>query len=232
MAEQENDFLGKIKSLIVQKPARKDLSTEDISSSADFFERSLFREGAMQFDSEKDITGIELDFRKSKRWYDEHPTWSQEWKTEGVIGLMEEGRFDLAWRQHFDGRVPERWKTWYNAKNDFEAAQNKGIQLSQDLVDAGISHPHHLVANRTGLSQRLNANQLAMAMARPSMPQWNIDQIVESQRKKGVPESIIKAARDIAERVKSERGARSKRPKIAQSGKSGLPNDSSIIDIE
>ena len=230
MAEGESGFLGKIKSLIVKKPVREDLSTEDMPSDADF-ERSLFAGGAMKFDLDKDIPDVGQDFVSRRRWYDEHPIWSQEWKTEGVVRLMEEGQFDLAWRQHFGGRIPERWKTWHKAQNDFETAQNRGIQLSQDLVDAGISHPHHLVANGVGLSQRLNLNQLAMVMARPAIPQWNIDQIVESQRQKGVPESVIKAARDMAERVKNERGTRSKRPKISQS-KSGPPNDSSIINIK
>ena len=227
MDESESGFLDKIKSLIVKKPVRQDLSTEDMPSDADF-ERSLFEGGAMKFDLDKDIPDVGRHFMDRRRWYDEHPTWSQEWKTEGVVRLMEEGQFDLAWRQHFGGRIPERWKTWYSAKDDFEAAQNRGIQLSKDLVDAGISHPHHLVANSAGLSQSLNLNQLAMVMARPAMPQWNIDQIVESQRKMGVPESVIKAARDMAERTKSEREARSKKPRIAQTG-SGEADKFSII---
>lgn len=231
MAEDESSFLGKVKSLIVKNPAQRDALVR-VSPGNEDFERHLFRGGAMQFNLDKDVPEVEKNFARSKGWYEDHPAFPADMKTDAVVELMETGHFDLAWRKHFSGKAPERWKTWTEASSDFKEAGKKKVQLSQELVDAGVSHPHHLVANETGFGQTLNVNQLAMVMARPAMPQWNIDQIVESQRKKGVPDSVIKAARDMAERVKSERGARSKRPKIAQSGKSGLPNDSSIIDIE
>lgn len=230
MAEDESSFLGKVKSLIVKKPARHDALIGNALGSEDF-ERHLFRGGVMQFELEKDASEVENNFVRSKDWYENHPALPVDMKTNEVVRLTEEGHFDLAWRKHFSGRAPERWKTWTEASSDFQEARKRRIQLSQELIDAGVSHPHHLVANEVGLGQSLNVNQLAMVMARPAMPQWNINQIVESQKKRGVSDSIIEKARDIAERVKNEREARSKRPKISQS-KSGLLNESSIIDIE
>lgn len=72
------------------------------------------------------------------------------------------------------------------------------------------------MANEAGLSQSLNINQLAMVMARPAMPHWNIRQIIESQKKRGVSDSVIEKARDMAEKIKNERGKKPKKPEIVQ----------------
>lgn len=228
MAEDERSFLGKIKSLIVKKPLQHDVFIGNTLGSEEF-ERHLFRGGAMQFELEKDASEVEKDFVRSKGWYEDHPAFPVDMKTDAVVKLMEAGHFDLAWRKHFNGRAPERWKTWTEASSDFEEAGKRGIQLSQELIDAGVSHPHHLVANKAGLGQSLNVNQLAMVMARPAMPHWNIRQIIESQKKMGVPDSVIEKARDMAEKIKNERGKKPKIPEIVQP-RIGRLNASSIIE--
>lgn len=129
MAEGESGFLGKIKSLIVKKPAGRDILI-GIAPGSEDFERHLFRGGAMQFDLDKDASEVEKNFARSKGWYEDHPAFPADMKTDAVVELMEAGHFDLAWRRHFSGKAPERWKTWTEASSDFKEAGGKKVQLS------------------------------------------------------------------------------------------------------
>lgn len=213
-------ILDKIKAIIPKSPSKKDNVVLPPSGdiSVNDFESSLFRGGVLIFDPANDQAEISNDIARSRVWYDNHPTWSKEWKEKGVLRLMNEGSFDYSWRQFFSGQIPARWKDWREAYDDFNKAGELGIQLSKTLVDAGVSHPLHHTVEAAGKSQKLDLDQLTMVMANPNVPGWGVDQVLEAQRKKGVSEEMIDKARTRAQEVIREREKRQRSPKIGSTG--------------
>jgi hypothetical protein len=90
----------------------------------------------------------------------------------------------------------------YNVMDDFEKAREQKVGLNHTLVDAGITHPHHLVANEVGKGQRLDTKQLAWLFVRPDFPEWKLNEILTAQKQKGVGSKEIKAAQKLAEEIR------------------------------
>jgi hypothetical protein len=164
------------------------------------FERSLFSEGVYVFEPTIDYADAEGEIASSADWYDNNPYWDDEQTRDSINRDVFQKRWELAWKQHFSGKVPKDWEMWHAPMDDIEEAGNRRIQLSSTLIDAAVSHDHHLVANKVGTLQDLNTHQLAIAFAR-ELPPWNIGQIVEAQVKRGMSEEQVDEARKLAEEI-------------------------------
>lgn len=143
-----------------------------------------------------------------------HPAWVT--RAQGVLtDLISSERWDLAWKQAFSGKVPKSWYIWHGVKDSFNEAGKRGIQLSPTLVNAGVSHDHHLVVNETGKSQKLSPEQLGLVLGRDDIPLWNSDQIITAQRDKGMTDKEFDEARAYAVEVREKiEEARHKRGKL------------------
>lgn len=150
---------------------------------------------------EEELLKAKEDLDSFEKWLRSTHTSEEEIKTE-----LEERKQDLMleikWKYYFKGRnIPSSWDIWYNVSETFtEAAKNKE-ELSTDLIDAGISHPHHLVAYETGKTQRLNTRQLAYLFIR-ELPFWNFEEIIEAQTEKGMTDQDLEEAKKYAEEYK------------------------------
>lgn len=166
------------------------------------FENRLFDGGVYHFDIDQDVEELRMDAVRVKTWFDGNPGWDKKRTADDMVRHMNDSRYELAWRKQFDGKIPRRWLDWRDIGDDFKKAGKEGLQLSDGLINAGITCPHHLVANTVGKSQRLNLAQLVAALARPGIPPWNEDEIVEAQLRKGLNRADLRKARERAEEIK------------------------------
>jgi hypothetical protein len=165
------------------------------------FERDLFRSGTLDFNLEKYVVEANKSLERTRQWYGQGG-WDEKRAAESFARDIQDAHYDLIWQQSFSGKVPRHWDIWYNVQNDFEKAREQKATLSPTLVDAGISHPHHLVANAVGKGQRLDARQIAWLFVRPDFPEWNREQIIAAQRDMGVKDEDIQAGMRMAEEVR------------------------------
>ena len=115
-------------------------------------------------------------------------------------GSEGEGRADVAWSEVFSGFVPANWNIWGDVMDAFEAAGEAQAQLSPELIYAGLLHPHHLVVKAAGKHQLLSREQLALCFIRywvDDLPEWNIDQILKAQRRKGIRPADMRQASQL-----------------------------------
>ena len=168
------------------------------------FESQLFRNGTLDFDFNKYMAEAREDLGRSQNWYENNPYWDAKRTAESMARDMGDAKYEMIWRSRFSGQIPRQWHIWYNVKGDFEKARAVGARLSEMLVDAGLSHPHHLVANEVEKGQRLNTKQLAWLFVRPDFPNWNRDEILAAQRKMDVSEDDLREAMRMADEVRNE----------------------------
>lgn len=168
------------------------------------FESQLFRNGTLDFDLNQYMAEATRDLQRSKDWYGHNPYWDAK-KTAGSMARdMNDAKYEMIWKSRFSGQIPKYWYIWYNVIGDFEKARRLNARLSETLIDAGVSHPHHLVAYEVGKGQRLNTRQLAWLFVRPDFPDLNRDEIITAQRKMGVSEKELQVAIKMADQVCSE----------------------------
>ena len=178
------------------------------------FEKELFKNGVYQFDIDKEIQKSEEYYRSKKDWL-RHPGWVS--RAQDVLAdLVSSESWDLAWKQAFSGKIPKSWAIWYGLTDSFEKAGERNVQLSPTLVNAGISHTHHLVVNETGKNQKLTAEQLGLVLGRvDDIPPWNSEQIITAQKAKGMTQEEFRKAEEFAKVVREKiRKARSKRAQL------------------
>ena len=116
-------------------------------------------------------------------------------------GLESEVRDGLSWNETVSGIVPVNWNIWYNIDSAFRAAAEEQVQLSPELIYAGLLHPHHLVIKAVGEHQLLSQEQLALCLIRYQAdypPEWDIDHILKVQKSKGVSEADLQVAYRLA----------------------------------
>ena len=198
-----------------------------------FFEEGLFADGAYIYDAEKEITVAEGEVvrRRKKVAYEERLVAKGTFRREIVDyqGVDEEifcQRWDLTWREHFSGLIPEKWGAKWNSNNhairDFGRAGESGVQLSPALVYAGLLHHSKHVLMSVAESQLLDEEQLSICFLRIAFSplpygstlrsnmaaKAEMRMILEAQRGKGVSEEQIAKAKESAqERAKRWRGA-------------------------
>lgn len=173
------------------------------------FEKNLFSGGVYHFDFDRDVRELEMDVMRTKAWYDSNPHWDEKRTADSMARDIDDARYELTWRNQFSGQIPRNWVNWITISDDFEAAGKLGLQLSDELINAGITHPHHLVANTVGKSQRLNMTQLIAALARPGIPSWNEREIIDAQITKGLTQKELgeaqRRANEIKEKIRQEK---------------------------
>lgn len=203
--EKGGNALGKI----FGSNAPKDLA---ITTSSDF-ERDLFQNGVYMFDFDKEVDRASENYHSMKEWLD-HPGWVS--RAQAVLtDLVTSEQWELAWKQAFSGRIPKSWYIWHGPIDAFEKAGKKNVQLSSILVNAGVSHDHHLVVNEAGKSQKLSPEQLGLVLGRDDIPSWNSDQIIKAQKAKGMTKDEYEEAQSYAKKVRELiRKAKSKRGKL------------------
>lgn len=166
------------------------------------FEERIFAGGVYHFDFEKSVKELGLVLLIKQEWSWQNTYWSMEKVTEYIQEEMDFAGYQLGWRAQFDGKIPKSWLDWRDAMNDFIEVQNLGFQLSDNLINAGVTYPYNMVAEAVGISQRLNETQLTAILARPGMLQLSIDEIIEAQFAKGLTEDILRKAQARAEEIK------------------------------
>lgn len=193
----------------IQKPQPNSLSMAFTTSASEAvanpnltdFERSLFADGVYVYDPSTEHADAESDIARSATWYRDNPYWDEQRTRDSLSRDVFQKRWELAWKQHFSGQVPKDWEMWHAPMDNIGQAGERGLQLSGTLIDAAVSHDHHLVANKAGTLQDLNTHQLAIAFAR-KLPGWNIDQIVEAQVTRGMSQKQVAEARKMAEEIR------------------------------
>jgi len=188
------------------------------------FEVSLFRDGVYHFDFDKDANELNMDLASKKEWFDENPGWDERRTAQDMVWYIDSANFSLVWRQQFSDRIPRRWLFWYYARDDFEEAGKRGIQLSEELVTAGVTHPHHLTAKAAGESQQLNTDQLIAVLAHPTISGWVQRDILDAQKRMGLSEKDLREAQRRAEEIKERMKKARKRKKQIKSPLPKLSN--------
>lgn len=167
-------------------------------NSADI-ETQLFRYGVYYYDHEREIAQAIEEYERSAAWYEQNPYWDELRTAQSLEEDKIDIQHDLLWKKHFSGTIPANWFIWYRVMGDFEEAGRYGVQFNDHLIDAGVTHPHHLVVNETGKTQHLNERQLAIILYRNDIPEWNKNQILESQRQMGMSWRTLRAAENYSE---------------------------------
>ena len=139
----------------LQKPVRRTPDRPTVSSSPSRemqsdFERQLFRNGTLDFDLNQYLAEAREDLGRRGNWYEQNPYWDAQKTAESMARDMDDAKYEMIWQSRFSGQIPIQWHIEYNVTEDFEKAKEVGARLSEILVDAGVSHPHHLVANVVG----------------------------------------------------------------------------------
>ena len=191
-------------------------SPKDLTPPKSDFERELFKDGVYEFDFDKEIKDSEHSYVRYRDWL-QHPGWVSR-APAMLADFISSENWDLAWKQAFSGRVPKSWGILHGPMEAFPEAAKRNIQLSPTLVNAGVSHDHHLVVNETGKSQKLSPEQLGLVLGRDDIPPWNSDQVIAAQKAKGMTnqefnEAEVYAA-EVREKTRRAR-AKSKRGKLA-----------------
>lgn len=200
--------------VVLASPASEVVANPNVTD----FERNLFADGVYVYNPAAELADAESDIARMTAWYRDN--WDIQRAHDSLSDDVSQKRWELSWKQHFSGQVPKDWEMWDAPMMDVEQAGKRGLQLSETLIDAAISHEHHLVANTAGTLQDLNTHQLAIAFAR-ELPRWNIDEIVEAQVKRGMSGKQVAEARRMAEdiRKRMSKGTiqlRSETPEITQ----------------
>ena len=104
-----------------------------------------------------------------------------------------------SWREFFSGMVPKNWDTWLHPFNDFEQAGELNVQLSPTLVYAGVLYPQNHVVLEAGKTQLLSEVQLAICLARTDLPNWVKEEILTTQKRRGVTDAQIASAKYLVE---------------------------------
>ena len=191
--------LNIFKKILKQEP-KKDLAP--LQNSLDF-EKNLFKDGVYLYDFEREIGKSENQYLSYQNWLSK--TRNPQRAKESLNYFVGSERHEIMWKQAFSGKIPKSWgDVWYNVKKSFQEAGKQNVQLSPDLVNAGVSHSHHLVVNETGKSQNLSVEQLAVVIARKKtkdIPEWNYDEIITSQENKGMTRTNLNDAIKIADEL-------------------------------
>jgi hypothetical protein len=178
----------------------KDITPSHLTPSD--FEKSLFKDGVYHFDFDSEIRKSEGGYRSYQEWLRRAQPSNEKSSLADFIGSERHG---LLWKQYFNEHIPLPWGTvWYEVQHDFKEAGVRGIQLSKGLVDAGISHSHHLVVNEAGKSQRLNPVQLGLVLGRDDIPGWNSSEVIEAQKVKGMTAQEFEKANAIAREIRAK----------------------------
>jgi hypothetical protein len=194
MGEDQKDRGGKPGKLISRKP------NEEIAVPSSDFEQKLFRKGTYKFDLQKELHKAELDSRRYQSWLREAQTSQGE---SSLQDFVESEKHEILWKQSFDRRIPRSWGvSWTSVRRAFTEAGELGVQLSETLVNAGVSHPHHIVVICTGTNQRLHPEQLGLILARRDILSSNSSEVVNAQRKRGMSEQELVEAERIASEMK------------------------------
>ncbi|MYB40499.1 hypothetical protein F4X86_04535 [Candidatus Saccharibacteria bacterium] len=166
------------------------------------FEETLFADGVYLYDQEKEIAEAEHGVNNYEKWLvgtERTPVVVNE----QLRREKRQCRSGLIWKEYFSGAVPADWHDWRAPLHAFEEAGELGVQLSPTLVYAGVLHEHHPVVIETGKNQLLNEEQLAICFVK-DLPLWDLNEILDAQRKMGVGEDQIARAKSLAEEKKRQ----------------------------
>lgn len=139
-----------------------------LNETGSVFEKSLFQEGVLEFETPAAYFAVHSLMRGKEM--------------ETVI-----------WLEHFKGRVPARWDRWGDIIGDFGKAKEASVQLSPTLIDAGVTHWHHVVVATVAKTQRLTPIQIAMALEAGDA-KWFREDILNGQEEMGTPIEDIREA--------------------------------------
>lgn len=147
------------------------------------FEKRLFAEGVTSLTPGTDLDRMVDDFLHIP------PEISINEPSEGSVDSLIRMQTELLpWLYRFRGRIPKRWVHWYDVMSDFGEASSQKVQLSEVLVDAGISHPDGRIVLIAGTTQYLTKTMLRRVANNLDLPEY-IRSEVEMVQIKG---SVIK----------------------------------------
>lgn len=178
-------------SITNQSPENPNTPSKEVISD---FEKELFSSGTLDFDFDKYTSKVRKELKGEKNYT------RQLWDDEGRIAetlaeSLKSAEKEMIWATRFSGQIPKHWDDWRNIWRDFENAKNINVQLSEVLIDAGLSHPNPNVANEVGENQKLNVKQIAQLFQDHSY--WHLEslqEILDYQIKIGVTEEDIQEA--------------------------------------
>jgi len=166
------------------------------------FEKELEKGGVFIFDPiefDKEAVGILEEFQK---WVKGNPYWTAEEKRRVVADEMRYITHERSWLNRFSGTIPKSWRHWSQVEADLEEASGQGVQLSENLVNAAVLHPHWAVAQAAGKGQRLTCRQLAVLLARDDLRGTRIERIISAQQTRGMSQEDIEKAVGMLEEEK------------------------------
>lgn len=108
-----------------------------------------------------------------------------------------------AWRKYFSEKIPKNWglgKNFKQIEGYIEEAFIQGVQLSNTLIGAIVTHDEWHVKYVAGTHQRVVGSQLAILLAQ-DLPQYSIRDIVNYQMSQGLNEDEINKALEIAKEI-------------------------------
>src|SRR3989338_6087594 len=159
------------------------------------FEEQLFRDGVMEFNWEEESARAEGELSQDR---DALKDWSKKRLEEAVQEEAHFLRHGIAWKAMFQGKVPKNWDSWMNVGSAFRDAKERGAQLSETLMDAGITHPNWIAAQDAGKAQRMNRKQLVWFFLL-QRPFFSVEEVLEEQKSIGTAEADIKASKKEAQ---------------------------------
>lgn len=200
--------IGKLISNIKAKwlPARVDSERETN------FEKWLFKNGPLQFDFDSYVKRREeLDlasFENEKPYFD----WCHDpqRRTEQFGKWRDDIQAYVDWLSHFDGKIPKHWGDYpvvdRSLSQDLYEAERRGVQFSEDLINAAITQPVWLDEVYTcARTQRLNLSQLTVVLYRLDGHRPFVDwvkEVIGVQYEKGMPQEDISRAFELAREAK------------------------------
>jgi hypothetical protein len=167
------------------------------------FEKALFEKGYYHFDGKIELQDLienidsEVHFKldwivKDQDFPSVNPSLLE------LIKYLDDKREMFIWKQVWSGRIPKDWgESWAHVHNAFQETGQKKIQLSSELVYAGVTHPNHIVAFVVGLNQKLNLRQLEFITSRKILTTNNLNMIFKAQKKMGWSDTALELAKRL-----------------------------------
>ena len=120
---------------------------------------------------------------ESNREMENDPTYI-EWKKRFPKEEKEPSSYtEEAWLEKFGKIIPANWNIWYNVSRTFEHADK---QLSDELINAAITHPNALIIDDVASTQKLSVIQIKVIFSRKDVPVWRKEIVIDQQAELGM----------------------------------------------
>ena len=143
------------------------------------FERSLYNDGVYNESEDSMLEKAHKRKMLMRDWYSDKdlPIYDE---LHSVMRVDMAAEWDLSWMETYKGKVPSGWDSWIGVSDTFREAGKERVQLSDELIAAGLMHHHWQVVSIVLETQSLSFENLLLLKERISYERSFGEEIKES----------------------------------------------------